>query len=714
MLLRWQQWNRRVRFALWVITLIGVAAALPLGAVRMEMEQTSKQVEYIFDYRDLVEVSELQARPQAFLAEHMDKLKAAGVTTLSVYESTMKELVQSGRLTYYSSRDAALLQGKFEPVGQNFTYILFNGEQEEEMIGPIVRAAFDRLDVPYGNWSYGGRNGMVVEMPVAEALMKTMDFDPMALQAIHDAGFRILPRFSDRVLPYDQAVMDTTLGELKKLGVSRILFEGDKVKGATDQAMDGSLDSFGELLNKYGIGIATIENLKKPQEGINKLAYITNYNVVRLYSLSPDDGMEMTPGAIADRFQLAAKDRNIRMFFLNGKIEGDTDTGKFVHNVDKLILAMGGENGVAAKLSKAGFTSGEPKPFDYEQPSWAKPARGIVAVGAIALITLLVGAFVPGVYIPVFLLGLVGSSGLYVLNSSTMEQALALGAAVSAPTLALVWVMNRIYSRTIGDRRIVGGDDWAVGRSKSSQVPNQPGAISDSGSRMKWVFPAHSMGRRFGMALSWFVVTTLISLVAVPMIFGLLNDITYNLVLEQFRGVSVLHLAPIALVAVYVLFYNGQTSVNKLRTLLSQPITLTWILLAAVIGAIGYYYLSRTGNAGQVSSIELVIRNFLETTFGVRPRFKEFLLGHPLLLLGLFLSLRYRAAWLLVIAGSLGQLTMVDTFAHIHTPLYISIIRIMLGLGTGIIIGCLLIAAWQLVEGALRKWAPAIIRKFVG
>jgi hypothetical protein len=180
------------------------------------------------------------------------------------------------------------------------------------MIGPIVRAAFDRLDVAYSDWSYGGRNGMVVEMPVAEALMKTMDFDPMALRAIHDAGFRILPRLSDRVLPYDQAVMDKTLGKLKELGVKRILFEGDKVKGATDQAMDGSLDSFGALLNKYDIGIATIENLKKPQEGINKLAYITNYNVVRLYSLSPEDGMEMTPNAIADRFQLAVRLKEIR------------------------------------------------------------------------------------------------------------------------------------------------------------------------------------------------------------------------------------------------------------------------------------------------------------------------------------------------------------------------------------------------------------------
>ncbi len=713
MFLRWQQWNRRARFVLWVIALIGVAAAMPLGAVRMDMEKSSKQVEYVFDYRDIIEVAERQARPQAFLTEKLAMLKESGITTMAVYESSLKELFLSGRLTYYSSRDAALLQGKFEPVGQNFTYILFNGPKEAEMIGPIVREAFDRAEAAYRDWSYGGRSGIVVEMPIAEAIMKTMDFDPMSLQTIHDAGFGILPRLSDRVQPYDQSATDALLAKLKEYGVNRVLFDGDKVKGASDQAMDNSLDQFGELLNKYDMGVAAIENLKKPQEGINKLAYITNYNVVRLYSLSDNDGMTMKPGAIADRFLLAAKDRNIRMFFMNGNVESSTDKAEIVHSLDKLSEAMSGKDGVVAKLTKAGFTPGSPKPFDYDPPSWNKPVRAIVALGAIALISLLAGAFIPGVYIPVFVIGLFGSAGLYKLNSSIMEQGLALGAAIAAPTLALVWVMNRIYSRTVGDRRVIGGGDWSVGRSQQGQTPHHPGAVSDNGSRMKWLFPALSTGKRFGLALNWFIVATLISLTAVPIVFGLLNNITYNLVLEQFRGVSLLHLAPIALVAVYVFFYNSQLTAGKLRELLTKPITVTWIILAAVVGIIGYYYLSRTGNSGQVSAVELVIRRFLESTFGVRPRFKEFLLAHPLLLLGLFLSLRYRAAWLLIIIGSIGQLSMVDTFAHLHTPLYISMIRVLLGLGTGMIIGCILIVAWQLVEGALRKWAPAIIRKYV-
>lgn len=78
--------------------------------------------------------------------------------------------------------------------------------------------------------------------------MQTMDFDPMTLQTIHDAGFSILPRFSDRIKPYNQELTEALLVKMKGYGVTRVLFDGDKVKGASDQAEDNSLDKFGELL----------------------------------------------------------------------------------------------------------------------------------------------------------------------------------------------------------------------------------------------------------------------------------------------------------------------------------------------------------------------------------------------------------------------------------------------------------------------------------
>lgn len=700
---RWQQWNRQAKLWLSIVTLIGVIAALPLGVQRMTMEKSAQSVEYVFDYRDIVEASDLQPRPRQFVEDRLKMLKDAGVTSMAVYESSIKELMQAGRLTYYNEKEAALLQGKLADERSHNTYILFSGEREAELIGPVVRDAFDRMGISYRDWSFDGHEGLIVEESTSAAALKTMDFDPMALEAIHEAGFHIVARFSDRVVPYDPERTEEQLARLQQYGVTRLLFDGEKVKGFSNQAADKSLNHFASLLNKYEIGLTTIENLKRPQQGLNKLAYLTNYNIARLYSLSPEDSIEMTQEGVVDRFLLAAKDRNIRMFFLNAMTLGNADTGTLDQSVDKLAEIMSGEHGVVQTLTDNGFPAGPAQPFNYEKPSWEKPVRGVAALGAVAIIALLIGAYLPALLIPVFGIGLVGSAGLYVLNSSLMEQALALGAAVSAPTLGLIWVMNRIYARTIGERRMVGGEDWTIGG--SGEEPRGT----------KWIFPDVPIGKRIGLALNWFLVATCISLCAVPLVFGLLNNITYSLVLEQFRGVSVLHLAPIFLVAVYVFLYEGNSTrgvPKRVMAILSQPITIMWVVVVAVLGAIGYYYLSRTGNAGQVSQLELIIRNWLESTFGVRPRFKEFVLGHPPLFLGLFLALRYRAAWVLIIAGTLGQLTMVSTFTHIHSPLAMSIARTLLGLGGGLVIGLILIAAWIVLEGVWRRWAWPTIQKY--
>ncbi|GMK49024.1 hypothetical protein PghCCS26_61540 [Paenibacillus glycanilyticus] len=697
MLQRWQQWNRKAILWLWVIAIIGVIAALPIGMNRMNMEASSKSVEYVFDYRDLVEISEYQTRPQQFIDEQLEKMKGAGITTMSLYESSLKELSQAGRLKYYSSKDIALLQSKLEPVGQNFTYILFSGTEEEEKIGPIIRQAMDHAGATYRPWSFDGRNGLVVEMPLQSVLLQPMDFDPITLQTLHDKGFHILARFSDRVLPYDEAATDAQLARLKEVGVTRVLFDGATVKGFKDQVELHSLNSFAELLNKYGMGITTIENLKKPQSGINKLAYITNYNIVRLYSLSAEDAIGKSPEVLTDRFLLAAKDRNIRMFFLNASVQTSLEKSAVVSGLDNLYITMKGKDGLVQRMTDEGFSPNLAQPFDVKHPSYIKPLKMVVAAGAVALIALLINVFIPGTLIPLYLIGLVGAAGLFQINSPLAEQALALGAGISAPTLALVWVMNRVYSRTEGSLRTVGGAAWN----------GRAGAPGEG----KWVFEGLTVGRRLGLAVIWFIVTALISLMAVPFVFGLLNNITYSMVLQQFRGVSLLHLAPIGLTAIYVLLYTGNSPVRRIRKFANMPITVFMVVAFVVIAVVGMYYLSRTGNEGSASSLELTFRNWLEQTFGVRPRSKEFLLAHPLLLAGLFLALRYRAAWVFIIVGSIGQLSMVDTFAHIHTPLYISIIRVFLGLGLGAIIGLILIGVWQVVEGVWRKWSPGLIKK---
>jgi hypothetical protein len=159
-----------------------------------------------------------------------------------------------------------------------------------------------------------------------------------------------------------------------------------------------------------------------------------------------------------------------------------------------------------------------------------------------------------------------------------------------------------------------------------------------------------------------------------------------------------------------VLLYRGEFAFNKTGKLLRTPITLLWVIAAGVIGIVGMYYMSRTGNSGSVTPIEKVFRTFLENTVGVRPRNKEFMLGHPLLILGAFLAFKYRNAAFIMIVAVIAQLSMVDTFAHIHSPVLISLVRGLLGLGLGLIIGIIAVIVWQIAEGCWKRWSPLLRR----
>jgi len=691
-------WNRAARRLLLVLTALGVLAALPLGFVRHQMEQKSKTVEFVFDYRDLLLVASYQAHPQQFMEEKLEQLKEAGVTTLAVFEGSLDDFARAGRITVYNSMQAALLQGEPAPADENYTYVLFTDEKAAEALEPLFRRAFEASGNAVRTWSFGGKPGLVLETSVEDAQLRPMEPDPLTLEELAAAGFRLLPRLTDRIRPYDPDLMDEMLGRFAELGVERLLFEGTEATGFGDQAQMQSLDHFASLLNKYGFGLAAIENMRTPQAGFATLAFKTDYDVVRLYSLSENDAFTMSPAAIADRFLLAAKDRNIRMFYLNTAPMRSASKPTITDSLDNLVAALDGrdgEEGAVAKLERFGFKAGFAEPFDYRYEGWQKVLRAVVALGAIAIIALLLDAFLRGFGPIAFVIGLAGSAGLFVLSPSLLEQALALGAAVAAPTLAVIWALGRVRAHTEGDRRPVGGFGDA----------DPAGADDERLFGGRWLFDGHPAGRRLVSAVFLFAVTSLLSLCGTAFVFGLLTNVTYSLVLQQFRGVSVLHMAPIALVALYVFLYTGRSVSGQLRKLLRLKVTVLGVVVAVVLAGVGYYYMTRTGNSGQVTSIEIAFRNFLESTFGVRPRTKEFLLAHPLFVLGLFLSFRYRAAWVLMIAGVLGQLSMVDTFAHIHSPILLSLIRCLLGLGLGLIIGLILIALWQLGEGAWRRWA---------
>ncbi|KPJ64615.1 hypothetical protein AMK68_01170 [candidate division KD3-62 bacterium DG_56] len=87
------------------------------------------------------------------------------------------------------------------------------------------------------------------------------------------------------------------------------------------------------------------------------------------------------------------------------------------------------------------------------------------------------------------------------------------------------------------------------------------------------------------------------------------------------------------------------------------------------------------------------IRGLLENLLCARPRFKEFAIGHPALMLAAALAAQGRPRWVipLLLVGAVGQVSLVNTYEHLHTPLLFSLLRTANGLWIGAIIGIIAI-----------------------
>lgn len=676
---KYLKWNEYSLQWLWWLVILGVIAVLPIAYERIQTERTARQVEFVFDYRDLLDIADYKSNPRLFIEEQLQRMKESGISSMAVYESTLDELQKSRHIRIFSAKEAmALTQTPWSD--QNFTHILFADADVQRQLQPLIERGFARIGVSTRPWSFQNQPGMVIEMGMEDASIKPLDPDPITMRMLKDQGFQVVVRLSNRIQPFSVEEMDALLAQLRDLGVRRIVVDGPAVPGY-DPKNPEQLKKMGELMNKYRIGLASIELLKVPQQGFSTLAKEIRYNVVRLHSFTEQDGdkiagnpddpaLEPLIRGVSDRFVLAVKDRNIRMIFLNARPYKNLDRGMYTDPLESIYASLSGHDGAVNRVQREGFTLGPAKQLALVHSGWQKAAKAVLLLSSVALIAITLSYFARQLRLLLFVIGTVGSAGLYVLSASLYGQAAALLTAICAPTLAVIMAV-RTADRVRG-------------------TPRNP----------------------IGFSVFLLVRTTLISLIGAVFVIGLLNHITYFLGLQLFRGVSLLFIMPVVLSGCYVAFFHESTDLKrvfaKIKNVLSAHIRVLWVVLAAVAALVFIYYLSRSGNEGQVSSLERMFRSFLEDTLKVRPRTKEFLIAHPLFILGGYLVFKYRSALYLIFAGVIGQLSLVNTFTHLHTPVWISLIRTAYGIGFGIVIGLLLIAVWEIVARGWRKWAPLL------
>lgn len=107
------------------------------------------------------------------------------------------------------------------------------------------------------------------------------------------------------------------------------------------------------------------------------------------------------------------------------------------------------------------------------------------------------------------------------------------------------------------------------------------------------------------------------------------------------------------------------------------------ILLFLGAFAVGYIYISRSGNYGFASHFERQFRDLVESILWVRPRFKE-VVGYPVFFAFLFFQ-KSRAKWivLLELIGAIALVSTFNTFCHLKTPVLVSIYRSSLSIFLG-------------------------------
>lgn len=621
-----------------LLILVVAAALVPafwLAGQRVGAERDFRQVEMAVVYEDVALLAGLLDREPAAVLEG---LREQGVTAVLFREPTLNQAALAGEFTVLSAAelgDEPWFAGADFELHPDHLYLVTRDERVFERLSRQME-----MKVPSSR-SYVTADGpFVVAAPVPGLHLDVLGagFPAHGLEQAAAAGLNVIPqvRAWPGVTPAGLTLLAETLAEMP--GLSAVAFNDPTLPG-----YPGLVHVLARELGPLGVPVTDVEFF--PQAGVKQLGRTMPARQVMLHAIPTHEMARYTPAQAADRFVLAAVERNARVllvrFFFDAYHAGDVWAANSAYLKD-----------IAARLEAAGLVLGAPK----APVPWAPPRVLVVLIG----------------------LGVVAGGLLLweMLRTSRLP-----GPALALPAAA-AWLVLAFTTEA----------------GAAAKLAALAGVI---------IFPSLALmsvvreeGASVGASLARFLQAAAISLVGAVYMVGLLSDTGFMIKLDQFAGVKLAHAAPLLLVIPYLAFRprDGVSWLDRFRDFLDRPVLVKYAAVAAVVAAAGAVYLLRTGNepAMLVSSIELKLRAALDQLLAVRPRTKEFLLGHPWLLLLLFTGCRDARFLPLAALGLIGQISLVNTFAHLHTPLFVSAFRAFNGLWLGVALGLALIAAWYL------------------
>lgn len=667
----------------WLIlfVVIGLMAALAISFQRYGVEQQNRQVDMAIDYEGLLELADREGLPAD---EVLRQAKEAGITSLAVYETTFKKFNENGKATaiagsqlladYHSGRLADPLWQNLVAAGRikgNEVYVVGHDAQTWKELKEDLprRLGKDRVEL----FTVGAEEVMAVKAHYESFLKMNIGMPTDELKAVNDAGFYVLARPSN----YDDCTPDDVKAVFDRLDgykISEVVFSGKQVLGSP-KSLQTTIDEMKEHNLTFGLIEATTQLQFFKQTGMEELAKGLGYDkVARLYSVPKDEQPKLKIDAIVERWSNTDEERNIRIDLMRIY---DTPSP----NMTLLETNMKYFRDTHDKLVAHGYTIGPAATFSPFYP--AGSLRALVMVGVAAAVVLYLSLVIPALnarpkyqYFLFVLFALLAAVPMMLGNGTKIRVLAALASANVFPALAVIVQLDRIRA-----------------------FRNRAGI---------------SLPRLMITAALALFVTGAMSYVGAAYLSGSLADTEYLLEFQIFRGIKLTFVMPLVLVGIAFLqrfdIFDGKMDDtdgvwNQLKKILDMPVRVKTLLVLFFVLIAGVVFVARSGHTSgmPVAQSELRFRAFLEQAFYARPRTKELMIGHPAFMLAAMAILRKwptMVFFALVLVATIGQGSMVETFAHMRTPIYMSFMRGIGGIAMGAVIGAaamVLVELWQVI-----------------
>lgn len=638
--------NRQIKTLIYIIMAISLVACTFVGVRRIQVETNYKNVEIAMRYSDILRIS---IEGEVPLEEVLTYFKNQGVTTILAKEMTVVSPADRDYNTFKGRGLVTLVEGyilklyhpEVTQIRLDSRYIVTEDAEVAQMIDEAYQAKGIELTL------YEADDTYFLEVGAYSSGLTTtgVGFDTENLNLAASLGFSIAPQVKYWDNTTDEVMPEATkylISEIEALNhVNTIYFADSKVPAVTT-------GSFPKFLEDYQLGF--IEFTSNKQEGFNTLAKKTSdfgsdYKVVRLHTLEDNKVSTFKVSDLMERYELALKERSIRTFLF--KLPQSLELEDDVTYLDEAITTF------KTIAEEDGYIVTN-QVDNYNFPTIPVYVAILVGLASIMVFILLLAeaGFIKTGYV-LGILGIIGYVGLLKLKPNLASQLMALFGSIMFPTYAVI-------------------------KGLSEKPRDIKGSI---------------------LAL---LKICLISFGGVLTIIGCLSRTNFALTLDVFMGVKVAMAAPIMLVLTYLIYDKHGFNYSYYKGILDKKISYGALIALGALAIVLYVYVSRTGNTGTATDLERAFRQLLDNILGVRPRTKEFLIAYPVLLTLLYYGYKERYIVAVIIAV-IGPVSLVNTYAHIHTPILISLIRSAYGIIFGILLGLVLIGVIKLMSKVIKR-----------